>query len=206
MVICVIMAFILFWSKRKQGQKCNPGILLYRSSNLMKASRLGSTVTLYRGATPSPACSLDLSILWSAHTEMVLGPLETLQMGQLVPYCWLSHADIKMPHKCQGKPSWLHSTYYSSVIHPWTAPKKRPLSYTWGPLLTVCDGDSRHKLVQYFICLFFFPVRTKQSCVLKGQQCAHTRGEKLSRRSAFLLFTKTEACFFSVCGFNGSGK
>ncbi|KAG7228396.1 hypothetical protein INR49_007568 [Caranx melampygus] len=51
-----------------------------------------------------------------AQTEMLVGPYETLQMGQLVPYCEPSHPDGKMSQKCQGKPSWLHSRY-SSVIH-----------------------------------------------------------------------------------------
>lgn len=75
----------------------------------------------------SLSLSVNILLLRSAQTEMVAGPHETLQMGQLVPYCGPSHPDGKMSQKCQGKPSWLHSRY-SSVIHHWTTPKKRPNS------------------------------------------------------------------------------
>lgn len=84
------------------------------SSNLMKACR-PDNIVLLRGKLFH---TLHVSYLWlaanilvfgPAQTEMAVGPRETLQMGQLVPYCGPLHPDGKMSQKCQGKPSWLRS-------------------------------------------------------------------------------------------------
>lgn len=123
---------------------------------------------------------------------MMRRPHETLQMGQLVLYCGPTHPDGKMSQKCQGKPSWLHSRY-SSVIHHWTGPKKRPDS----PLL-----KSRHRLhigfvtisqtpVQYFICLFFKWRRWRVGLYIYW---TFTGKMKLYDPNIYLL-TVTEACF-----------
>ena len=145
-----------------EKRKVRPGVcILYcSSSNLTKANRPDNIVMLEGKLfnilyVTYISLSVNILILRPAQTEMVLGPHETLQMGQLVPYCGPSHPDGKMSQKCQGKPSWLHSRY-SSVIHHWTTPKKRPNS----PTLKCCHRlhigtvAMRQTLVRYFICLF----------------------------------------------------
>lgn len=107
--------------------------------------------------------SVNIPIFRPAQTEMVVGPQETLQMGQLVPWCGPSHPDGEMSQKCQGKPTWLYSRY-SSVIHHWTTPRKRPNSPTLMCFdrLYVGTVAISQTLVQYFICLFFKDLRLLQ--------------------------------------------
>lgn len=102
---------------------------------------------------------------------MVVGPHETLQMGQLVPYCGPSHPDGKMSQKCQGKPSWLHSRY-SSLIHHRTTPKKRPNSaLKCCHRLHIGTVAIIQTLVQYFIRLFVKTITSRVMSIFIGQSC-----------------------------------
>lgn len=126
------------------------------SSNLIKANRPDS-ITL-EGKRFSILYVTHICLLVCSyrglHTEK--WRLETLQMGQLVPYCGPSLPDGKMSQKCQGKPSWPPGRY-SSMIQHWTTPKKRPNS----PTLKYCHRlhigtvAISQTLVQYFICPLF---------------------------------------------------
>lgn len=151
-------------ARRNQRGKSKPGFTIVHfctSSNLMKACRPDNIVLLqgklFHILRESYLClAVNILIFRPAQTEMVVGPHETPQMGQLVPYCVPPHPDGKMSQKCQGKPSWLHS-WYSSVIHHWTTPKKRPNC----PTLKYCHRlyigtvAISQALVQYLILLLF---------------------------------------------------
>lgn len=81
--------------------------------------------------------NIFLLVFWGLQTEMLVGPPETMQMGKPVPYCGSSHPDGKMPHKCQGKPAWLHSTHTLDTQLNNTK-EKAILPYTRVTLLTAC--------------------------------------------------------------------
>lgn len=85
---------------------------------------------------PASSQHLSVSILGSADWDAGWTP-ETVQMGKPVPYCGSSHPDGKMPHKCQGKPAWLHSTHTLDTQLNNTK-EKAVLPYTRVPLLTAC--------------------------------------------------------------------